>query len=333
MAPRNLHSVSPALLITSVIPSIGVRALVLALLLAAAAVPGAYALNRGPYTMEILVDGRPVPELGFNGRVYIEALKSREYSVRLWNHTGERVAIALSVDGLNSIDAKTGTAREATKWILDPWQSITLDGWQTSTDTARRFFFTTKKDSYGAWLGKTSNLGLITAAVFREKRPVPVPVPWSRFEGRRDGSSTLNENAPAPSPGAADGRRDKGESAEGGREADQPAPAPSLQGALGDSFRAPESRKAEKQVVSDDLAATGIGREVGHFVRRIEFDEEQTPAAVLELRYEYRDALVRLGVVPRCPDPSDRLSRREVARGFEDTAFAPDPYRRDCRRH
>ena len=53
--------------------------------------------------------------------------------------------IALSVDGLNSIDAKTTSAREASKWILGPYESITIDGWQTSSSTARRFFFATEK--------------------------------------------------------------------------------------------------------------------------------------------------------------------------------------------
>jgi hypothetical protein len=80
--------------------------------------------------------------------------------------------------------------------------------------------------------------------------------------------------------------------------------------------------------LSEDLAATGIGRELEHRVRRVRFESESSPAAVLELRYEYRDALVRLGVLP----PSyawkeDPLHRRERARGFEDFDFAPDPFR------
>jgi hypothetical protein len=88
-------------------------------------------------------------------------------------------------------------------------------------------------------------------------------------------------------------------------------------------------RAAEPQAeLSDDLAATGIGREVDHRVRRVRFDMESSPAAVLELRYEYHDALVRLGVLPpsyTCRE--DPLDRRERARGFEDMDFAPDPFR------
>src|SRR5438093_5019369 len=82
----------------------------LALLLAAAALsPGrpALAMDRGGYSMEILVDGVPLPEYDARGTSYVCALNGREYSVRLRNNTGERVAIALSVDGLSSIDAKS----------------------------------------------------------------------------------------------------------------------------------------------------------------------------------------------------------------------------------
>src|SRR5439155_16720791 len=113
-------------------------------------------------------------EIAARGARYVEALKNREYSLRLRNGTGERIAIALSVDGLNSIDARATSAVEARKWVLDPYQTITLDGWQTSTNTARRFFFTTEDRSYGDWLGRTKNLGLVAAAVFREKRPQPM---------------------------------------------------------------------------------------------------------------------------------------------------------------
>src|SRR5262245_39851436 len=144
-----------------------------ALLLAAvlASRGAAYAMESGGYTMEILVDGTPLQEYAARDTRYIEALKGRPYSIRFRNLGGERVAVALSVDGLNSIDARTTTALEARKWVLGPYETMTLDGWQTSASTARRFFFTTESQSYGAWLGRTRSLGLIAAAVLREARP------------------------------------------------------------------------------------------------------------------------------------------------------------------
>ncbi len=119
--------------------------------------------------MEILVNGSPVREYGSRNTTYIEALKNTEYAVRLRNTTGRRIAVALSVDGLNSIDAKTTTAHRAAKWVLGPYETVVIEGWQTNQQHARKFFFTTEEASYGAWLGKTANLGVIEAVVFRER--------------------------------------------------------------------------------------------------------------------------------------------------------------------
>jgi hypothetical protein len=268
-------------------------------LLLATFVPAA-AMDRGSYSMEILVDGRPLQEYAARQRHYVEALEGREYSIRLTNHTSRRVAVALSVDGLNTIDARATGAREGRKWILGPYDTITLDGWQTSQQTARRFYFTTEDESYGAWLGQTRNLGVISAAFFREKRRPPVPIGRPYSDGSRRGAGEKSRMSPA-----APQRQESRADAEGGAEPKSMQPAP-----------------------SDDLAATGIGREVDHRVRRVQFDAERNPAAVAEIRYEYHDALVRLGVLPRpFARRHDPLRRREHARGFDDIEFAPDPFR------
>lgn len=290
---------------------LAVRAM-LGLAALAVAVSPAQALTRGAYSMEILVDGLPLDEHAARATTYVEALREREYAVRLTNHSGGRVAIALSVDGLNSIDAKSTPAYQASRWILDPYESITIDGWQTSDSSARRFFFTTEDRSYGAWLGRTRNLGLIAAAVFREKRPQPIQQPGRRSDRPQGADGESREGVEPPvrgRPSEAEGR------APGSSKAADAA-----------------ERLGEEPSLSDRLAATGIGREVAHPVRQVRFDAERSPAALLELRYEYRPALVRLGLLPRpaarCDDP---LSRREGARGFPDHGFAPDPFLRPKR--
>jgi hypothetical protein len=280
-----------------------VRAALVAALLLALRTP-AGAVEHGSYSMEILIDGRPIAEYAGRGRTYIEALEGREYSVRLSNHTGGRIAVALSVDGLNSIDAATTNAAEAAKWILEPYQVIVIDGWQTSSENARRFYFTSETASYGAWLGKTDDLGVIAAAVFRER-----PRPALKLQRRID--------APASS---------------------QPRPMEAPKSVPSGEMRQERDREAgaaaESQApLSDELAATGIGREVDHSVTWVRFDAEAAAAANLELRYEYHAALIRLGVLPAaCPPDRDRLARREQSQGFREPGFAPDPYRRGgCR--
>jgi hypothetical protein len=125
--------------------------------------------------VEILVGGAPQRHYAHGGRWYVEALKGREYAIRLHNPYAVRVAVALSVDGLNTIDARQTTAADARKWVLDPYQTITISGWQTSQTEARRFEFTTEARSYGQSLGATANLGVISAAFFKERVRSVVP--------------------------------------------------------------------------------------------------------------------------------------------------------------
>jgi hypothetical protein len=122
-----------------------------------------------PGDVDILVNDVPQQRHAHNGRWYVEAIKGREYAIRLRNPYGVRVAVALSVDGLNTIDARQTTAQEARKWVLEPYQTVTISGWQTSRTEARRFEFTTEENSYGQALGKTDNLGVISAVFFKER--------------------------------------------------------------------------------------------------------------------------------------------------------------------
>jgi hypothetical protein len=119
--------------------------------------------------VEVLVDGVVQRRYAHAGRWYIEARKGREYAIRLRNPYGVRVAVALSVDGLNTIDGRETTSATARKWVLGPHETVTISGWQTSRTHARRFEFTTEDRSYGQALGKTANLGVISAAFFKER--------------------------------------------------------------------------------------------------------------------------------------------------------------------
>jgi hypothetical protein len=129
------------------------------------------AASEPPPYVEILVDGAPQHRYPQKGRWYIEALKGREYAIQLRNPFGVRVAVALSVDGLNTIDARQTSAADARKWVLDPYETVTISGWQTSRTEARRFEFTTEERSYGQALGKTTSFGVISAVFFKERVP------------------------------------------------------------------------------------------------------------------------------------------------------------------
>jgi len=247
------------------------------------------------FEVQVLVNGRPVDEYYARGKSYVEAIEGAEYEVRIRNPLPFRVAVALSVDGLNTIDARRTTAWNASKWVIEPYGTINISGWQMSSERARRFYFTSERDSYGAKLGQTSNLGVIQAVIFRERRPIVVPVappprprPTYKEDGRRENSSS------APSAGAKDESSAK-------------------------------QRGGIAQVPDDDYAATGIGRSVHNDVRWVNLELESRPEADVMIRYEYYPALVRLGIVPRPYSRPDTLRRREGATGFQDRRFSPEP--------
>lgn len=143
--------------------------------------------------LTVVIDGASRVEYQHRGTTYIEAIRGRDYTLRLTNPTPYRVAVALAVDGLNTIDAKHTDSWNASKWVLEPYESTEIAGWQVSGDTARRFFFTAERNSYGAALGQTENLGVIEAIFYRERsRPI------TRFHNRDEERSGAAAGAPAP---------------------------------------------------------------------------------------------------------------------------------------
>jgi hypothetical protein len=140
-------------------------------------------VNAFGYELTVLVGDEPRPEYHARGTIYIEAIRGENYSLRLTNPTPDRVAVALSVDGLNTIDARHTDAWNAAKWVLEPYESTMISGWQVNERTARRFFFTGERDSYGAAVGQTENLGVIEAVFFRERRrQITVYAPRSKAQ-------------------------------------------------------------------------------------------------------------------------------------------------------
>lgn len=151
----------------------------------------ANAAEAGGFGVSVLVGESLRPEYQARGNVYVEAVAGQEYSLRVTNPTPYRVAVALSVDGLNTIDGKHTGAAHASKWVLEPYQSTVISGWQVNDSIARRFFFTNESNSYGATLGQTNNLGVIEAVFYREKhREIAV------YGSRKDAARA--QEVPAP---------------------------------------------------------------------------------------------------------------------------------------
>jgi hypothetical protein len=247
--------------------------------------------------LDILVDGVPERRYAHDGRWYVEARKGREYAVRLRNPYPVRVAVALSVDGLNTIDARETTAADARKWVLGPYETVTISGWQTSQTEARRFEFTTEARSYGQALGRTVNLGVISAVFYKERVPTITPGTSSDYAGRQ---------APAPPLSA-------------------PVEQEAREGAARDTAPQASAKPAAPPATDNEYAATGMCRLTGHAIAQVWLDLEDAPAQTVNIRYEFHPQLVRLGILPLAPT-ADPLQRREGAHGFA-PGFCPEPPR------
>ncbi|MGA9751708.1 MAG: hypothetical protein WBS54_07955 [Acidobacteriota bacterium] len=270
------------------------------LTLLALALPSRAAERRG-FGLQVAVGGCAAPEYRKDDTIYIEAVRGKDYTLRITNPLPCRVAVALSVDGLNTIDAKHTTPQRASKWVLDPYESIEIGGWQVNGSQARKFFFTGEKHSYGAWLGQTENLGVIEAVFYREAIPEPPPVP------------ILGRSSPRAEA--------RGKEQPDGRPSPEACPPPS-------SGTSREKASAQASAgLSDEFAATGIGDKVDHRVVGVRLRLEREPAATLRIRYEFRPQLVALGILPSSPYHPCPADRRERAQGFRG-GYCPDPFDR-----
>jgi hypothetical protein len=261
------------------------------------------AVAENGFSVEVLIDGASRTEYAARGHRYVEALENAEYELRIHNPTASRVAVALSVDGLNTIDARHTSAWDAHKWVIEPYGTINVRGWQMSSENARRFYFTTERDSYAAKLGQAANLGVISAVFFRERAPVTI-LRATPAEPKR--GVDKEERAPMSMP--------------------QANGTGSVAGTAGETTRdAPKQRSVQPYPAPDDeSAATGIGRSVRNDVQWITMDLDSRAAGEVMIRYEYRAALVRLGIIPRDYPRPNVLDRRERAQGFE-PKYCPVP--------
>jgi hypothetical protein len=244
--------------------------------------------------VSVELDGRSVPLFPApdgSDRYYLEARRGSRYSVALANRTGERVGVVLTVDGLNAISGERDMGR-GRMYVLDPWQRTSVRGWRTSLRDVRQFTFVDEQVSYAARSGKANEkMGWIEIAVYRERRPF---VRWAPHRERPERPAPIESTGDARKKAAPESARDAAEAA---------APAP----LAGGQARA--------------YPGTGWGPHAHDPVVLVSFDPENEPSERVTLRYEYRPALIALGVLPRAVPPRDRLWARDHA----EPGFAQPP--------
>ena len=156
------------------------------------------------------------------GASWVAGRPGDRYALRLSNRTGGRVLVVLSVDGVNVVSGETASTGQ-TGYVLGPWASAEITGWRKSYSEAAAFYFTALPDSYAARTDRPDNVGVIGAAIFRERVVQPAQRPFESqppvASGRLDGAEPRRAGAPRPGAGT-------GAAADASSERSAAAPAP-----------------------------------------------------------------------------------------------------------
>lgn len=270
-------------------------------LLALLAAPAAFAapVTAGGYSLE-LVDtaGRPLETHYHRGTTYVVGHYGARYNVRVVNRTHRRIEAVVTVDGRDVINGSNG-AYSNRGYIIDPYGSVTIEGFRKSHHDVAAFRFTNPSDSYAGRRGSTRNVGVVGVAVFAERdRPRPKPIARPRPPHRQWGA--LDYDARTGAGGQADDR------------VAEAAPAPRASRAKG------YGRRPAKRRTSNNIG-TRYGESVQSDVVEVAFRRgSSSPARVLSLRYDDVAGLQAKGIITRrhysgTPNP------------FPGREFAPPP--------
>ncbi|HZQ39678.1 MAG TPA: hypothetical protein VFA87_02755, partial [Rhizomicrobium sp.] len=244
-----------------------------------------------------------------DGRLYVAGAPGTRYGLRFANHTGGRVLAVVSVDGVNIITGETANYNQR-GYVLDPWQTINVNGWRKSETTVAAFQFAPLGGSYAAKTGRPGDVGVIGMAVFQERRPPPEQLSENMARPAPD----IVRRAPAPAPLAV------------------PAPAPAMAppARMAPSLAAPPApppaaRSAAGALASPALADEKLGTAHGasewSVITLVDFARATSaPQAVTTIEYDSWDHLVAAGVIP-----SDVHRHPHPFPGEPRLSYVPDP--------
>lgn len=155
-------------------------------------------------------DGRALPSVMHGGQMFVAGEQGERYEVRLTNNSGDRVEVVLSVDGRDAVSGRMADFRTQRGYVLEPFSSVSIDGFRTSLSSVAAFRFTSPGESFAGRSGTPGNAGVIGIAVFKERRQAiargPMKrrassgfVPFDAGSGTKSGAESKASDAPSPS--------------------------------------------------------------------------------------------------------------------------------------
>lgn len=142
--------------------------------------------------------GQILPQHRNRRAAWVAGEPGQAYALRVSNLSAERLLVVLSIDGVNVISGETASALQS-GYVLEPYGNATIDGWRKSMSDVAAFRFSDLPDSYAAQTGRPLDVGVIGAAVFRE-RPQPTLMPWPAPPVAAAESKALQDSARAEAP-------------------------------------------------------------------------------------------------------------------------------------
>jgi hypothetical protein len=112
--------------------------------------------------------GNALEAIRAGDRTIVIGEAGQRYSIVLTNHSGHRFESVVTVDGLDVINGKPGTA-ENRGYVLLPFATLEIEGFRQSVSSVASFRFASVSESYAAQTGTARNVGVIGAAFFSER--------------------------------------------------------------------------------------------------------------------------------------------------------------------
>ena len=137
--------------------------------------------------------GRVLDALDVGHQRYAIGAPGERYEIEVRNHSGQRYEVVASVDGLDVIDGGHASTRKR-GYILEPYDTVVIEGWRTHEDEVAAFRFGRVRDSYAARRGAPRDVGVIGVALFSERAPR-----WNPDRDRRRNARPFDDRfAPPP---------------------------------------------------------------------------------------------------------------------------------------
>ncbi|MEO6081261.1 MAG: hypothetical protein ABIQ86_16045 [Steroidobacteraceae bacterium] len=240
-------------------------------LFALAAIMSAPAFAVGRLAQVSVIDrdtGQTLTTHLYRGEYWVAGRPGAHYAIQIHSRDGQRLLAVTSIDGVNVVTGETAAVDQG-GYLFEPGSSYDIAGWRKSNSEIAAFIFTSIPKSYASRTGRPENVGVIGVALFRERAIV-----------RREGEIKLDMPIPQTERDGASMARERAES----KAANQAADAGGAARAQAPSLGTGHGRR-ETSVIS-----------LGVFER-----ESPRPNEIIRIRYDSRENLVAMGVIPQTP--------------------------------